>query len=173
MTDAYEAQGDFAPVQSDEFAIAGESFIQDTPALDVLDAVEAAPKLPNGFVRLGLAAELVAAVAVLGFEQPTTVQDKVIPLALGSTEEGDARFIDLMVSSQTGSGKTAAFLLPVLHTLLKQEAEAEAIAKAEFQRLAAQEGQAQGPDQHAQLQGRHTWRPDPVPDARTRAAGGP
>ncbi len=138
MTDAYEAQGDFAPVQSDEFAIAGESFIQDTPALDVLDAVEAAPKLPNGFVRLGLAAELVAAVADLGFEQPTTVQDKVIPLALGSTEEGDARFIDLMVSSQTGSGKTAAFLLPVLHTLLKQEAEAEAIAKAEFQRLAAE-----------------------------------
>ena len=141
MTDAYQAQGDFAPVQSDEFAIAGESFAIDTSAIEVLalDAVEeAAPKLPNGFVRLGLAAELVAAVADLGFEQPTTVQDKVIPLALGSTEEGDARFIDLMVSSQTGSGKTAAFLLPVLHTLLKQEAEAEALAKAEFQRLAAE-----------------------------------
>ena len=140
MTDAYQAQGEFAPVQSDEFAIAGESFAIDTPALEVLalDAVEEAPKLPNGFVRLGLAAELVAAVADLGFEQPTTVQDKVIPLALGSTEEGDARFIDLMVSSQTGSGKTAAFLLPVLHTLLKQEAEAEALAKAEFQRLAAE-----------------------------------
>jgi len=35
-------------------------------------------------------------------------------------------FIDLMVSSQTGSGKTAAFLLPVLHTLLRQQAEARA-----------------------------------------------
>ena len=40
------------------------------------------------------------------------------------------RFIDLMVSSQTGSGKTAAFLLPVLHTLLKQQADAEAKARA-------------------------------------------
>ncbi|MES2531088.1 MAG: DEAD/DEAH box helicase [Pseudomonadota bacterium] len=139
MTDAYEAQGDFAPVQSDEFAVAGDSFATiDASAAELQDAAEEAPKLPNGFVRLGLAAELVAAVADLGFEQPTTVQDKVIPLALGSTEEGDARFIDLMVSSQTGSGKTAAFLLPVLHTLLKQEAEAEALAKAEFQRMSAE-----------------------------------
>ncbi|MET0544433.1 MAG: DEAD/DEAH box helicase, partial [Variovorax sp.] len=88
-------------------------------------------------VRLGLAPELIAAVADLGFDQPTTVQDKVIPLAMGSTD-GSAKFIDLMVSSQTGSGKTAAFLLPVLHTLLKQEAETEAAAKAEFVRLSAE-----------------------------------
>jgi len=48
-----------------------------------------------------------------------------------------------MVSSQTGSGKTAAFLLPVLHTLIRQQAEAEAQAKAEFDRLAA-EAEARG-----------------------------
>lgn len=154
MTDAYEAQGDFAPVQSDEFAIAAtnddhtsisvldlnEPEIAVANAADAVDApVEAEkPVLPNGFVRLGLAAELVAAVADLGYDQPTTVQDKVIPLALTSSDDGDARLIDLMVSSQTGSGKTAAFLLPVLHTLLKQEAEAEALAKAEFQRQAAE-----------------------------------
>ena len=154
MTDAYEAQGDFAPVQSDEFAIAATT--DDHTSISVLDLnepeivfadstdatnapVEAEkPVLPNGFVRLGLAAELVAAVADLGYDQPTTVQDKVIPLALTSSDDGDARLIDLMVSSQTGSGKTAAFLLPVLHTLLKQEAEAEALAKAEFQRQAAE-----------------------------------
>ncbi|WP_219210076.1 DEAD/DEAH box helicase [Variovorax boronicumulans] len=158
MTDAYiQAQGDSAPVQSsDDFAVVIESNTADLQVLhdvaetaeaadtvaaaavidDAEPAVEEAPKLPNGFVRLGLAAELVAAVADLGFDQPTAVQDKVIPLALTSSEEGNARFIDLMVSSQTGSGKTAAFLLPVLHTLLKQEAEAEAVAKAEFKRLA-------------------------------------
>ena len=150
MTDAYlQAQGDSAPVQSDEFAVTGESAAvsmsdsasDDIVVLDLADdaAPEAeAPKKPNGFVALGLAPELVAAVADLGFEQPTSVQEKVIPLAMTSSDEGNARFIDLLVSSQTGSGKTAAFLLPVLHTLLAQEAEAAAALKAEADRLAAE-----------------------------------
>lgn len=143
MTDAFEAQGDFAPVQSDNFAISGEaeSISITTPVLEALEAeaVEQ-PKLPNGFVKLGLAPELIAAVEDLGFTQPTVVQEQAIPRAM--TISGDAggttRFVDLMVSSQTGSGKTAAFLLPVLHTLLQRQAEAEATAKAEFQRLAAE-----------------------------------
>ena len=130
MTDAFEAQGDFAPVQSDE-----------TISFEALDAVEATePKLPNGFIKLGLAPELIAAVEDLGFTQPTTVQEQVIPRAMTASGDADGatRFVDLMVSSQTGSGKTAAFLLPVLHTLLQRQAEAEAEAKAEFQRLAAE-----------------------------------
>ncbi|MDZ4361009.1 MAG: DEAD/DEAH box helicase, partial [Variovorax sp.] len=148
MTDAFEAQGELAPVQSathNEFTAVAET-VSEAPILDALDAaapeIAAAeePSLPNGFIRLGLAPELIAAVADLGFTQPTTVQDKVIPLAMGGEagQDGKARFVDLMVSSQTGSGKTAAFLLPVLHTLLKRQAEAEAEAKAEFQRQAAE-----------------------------------
>jgi superfamily II DNA/RNA helicase len=61
------------------------------------------------FEALGLAAPLLQAVQALGFEQPTPVQAEAIPAAL----QGG----DWMVSSQTGSGKTAAFLLPVLHSL--------------------------------------------------------
>ncbi|MDM0012731.1 DEAD/DEAH box helicase [Variovorax sp. J22P168] len=150
MTDAFEAQGEFAPVQSDDFAVspvtdvAGESnaapVATDTSVLEALDAVDttpAEPKLPNGFVKLGLAPELIAAVEDLGFTQPTTVQEQVIPRAM-TASGGAGRFVDLMVSSQTGSGKTAAFLLPVLHTLLQRQAEAEAAARAEFQRLAAE-----------------------------------
>jgi superfamily II DNA/RNA helicase len=73
------------------------------------------------FAELGLAPELLAAVTDLGFTQPTPVQTRAIPMAMHDTEANG--FNDLMVSSQTGSGKTAAFLLPVLHTLLRQQAE--------------------------------------------------
>ena len=112
MTDSFDVRGDdFAPAES--------SFSFDT----AIDAVQA-PVVPNGFLKLGLAPELMQAVVDMGFTQPTTVQEQVIPLAL--PDEGDASYNDLMVSSQTGSGKTAAFLLPVLHTLLKQQADAAA-----------------------------------------------
>lgn len=142
MTDAFDAQGELAPVQSTEFTAVTDT-VSEAPLLDALDAVEPVAeevRAPNGFIQLGLAPELVAACEDLGFTQPTTVQAKVIPLAMGGEvgADGKSRFVDLMVSSQTGSGKTAAFLLPMLQTLLKRQAEAEAEAKAEFQRLAAE-----------------------------------
>ncbi|MEN9671101.1 MAG: hypothetical protein RL018_1378 [Pseudomonadota bacterium] len=108
-------------------------------AAEALTAEEAA-QLPNGFVALGLADELIQATKEMGFTQPTIVQQKTIPLALPvDTSEGAARkFIDLMVSSQTGSGKTAAFLLPVIHTLLKQQAETQAAERAAFETACAE-----------------------------------
>ncbi|MFP5467450.1 MAG: DEAD/DEAH box helicase [Gammaproteobacteria bacterium] len=96
-----------------------------------------APAAPNGFELLGLAPELIAAVADLGYVEPTQVQNLVIPKAVRITGE-TGRYADLMVSSQTGSGKTAAFLLPVLHTLLQQQAERAAQERAERERLAAE-----------------------------------
>jgi superfamily II DNA/RNA helicase len=105
-----------------------------------LDAVAADP---NGFVKLGLAKELLQAVADMGFTQPTAVQMATIPKAMQALDadvkaDPKAKFTDLLVSSQTGSGKTAAFLLPVLHTLLKQQEEAERFERAEFERLSAE-----------------------------------
>jgi superfamily II DNA/RNA helicase len=93
----------------------------------------------NGFAALGLAPELLAAVADLGFTQPTAVQQQAIGQAMARESAGADSYNDLMVSSQTGSGKTAAFLLPVLHTLLKQQAEAE-----EADRKAYEEAIARG-----------------------------
>lgn len=137
MTDATLAAGEFS---------SAENISNDINLLphDVIDAPEAtapvAADVPNGFVTLGLAPELIQAVKDLGFTQPTTVQLKTIPLAMqGISEDGNsARFIDLMVSSQTGSGKTAAFLLPVLHTLLKQQEQVEIDARAEYERAVAE-----------------------------------
>ena len=129
---------------TDAFKVTGESTLVE-PISSVLDDLatavdvqETVDNTPNGFVTLGLAPELVQAVADLGYTQPTTVQLKTIPLALPS-DNADAKkgYIDLMVSSQTGSGKTAAFLLPVLHTLLKQQAEAEAADRAEYEKSVA------------------------------------
>ncbi len=99
----------------------------------------AEPAAPNGFELMGLAPELLQAVADLGYTEPTPVQVQTIPKALpdASRAKEDQRFIDLMVSSQTGSGKTAAFLLPVLHTLLQNQADAEAQERAEFEKSCA------------------------------------
>ncbi len=73
---------------------------------------------PNPFEELGLAPSLVKAIADLGYKAPTAVQSRVIPLAMTvPSSEGKTTVNDLMVSSQTGSGKTAAFLLPILHRL--------------------------------------------------------
>jgi len=142
MTDAFEVTGAFAPAEISN----NNSFANDAVnAADVssdIDTPEVAdvPEAPNGFVTLGLAPELVAAVKDLGYTQPTSVQLKTIPLALPGDSAGEkaGKFIDLMVSSQTGSGKTAAFLLPVLHTLLKQQAQAEADERAAFEREVAE-----------------------------------
>jgi len=62
------------------------------------------------FQSFALAAPLLKNVAELGFTQPTDVQAQVIPAALAGG--------DLLVSSQTGSGKTAAFLLPLINQLI-------------------------------------------------------
>ncbi len=61
------------------------------------------------FNGLGLSPELLRAVADQGYETPTPVQSAAIPLIL----EGR----DLLAGAQTGTGKTAAFVLPIIHRL--------------------------------------------------------
>ncbi|MDF2462909.1 MAG: box helicase [Ramlibacter sp.] len=130
MTDTFAVQGDFSPAESFDTAPALAAPSVDAPEQFV-------PAAPNGFLKMGLAPELLQAVADMGFTQPTPVQEQTIPLAMPTDDEA-AGFTDLMVSSQTGSGKTAAFLLPMLHTLLKQRADAEAKSRADFERLTAE-----------------------------------
>src|SRR5512147_1090610 len=66
------------------------------------------------FESLGLHPAVLQALTDAGYQTPTSVQAQAIPAAL----EGR----DLMVSSQTGSGKTAAFMLPAIHKFASQEA---------------------------------------------------
>ncbi len=145
MTDTFEVMGDFSPVDSLSIEPAAVATVAVVVAEVATVApspvvVPAAPAEPNGFERMGLAPELLQAVADLGYTEPTPVQVQTIPKALpGAVAEGESqRFIDLMVSSQTGSGKTAAFLLPVLHTLLQNQAQAADQERAEFELACAQ-----------------------------------
>src|SRR3954452_8812626 len=61
------------------------------------------------FTELGLAPELLRAVADQGYTEPTPIQTEAIPLVLAGR--------DLMAGAQTGTGKTAAFVLPMLQRL--------------------------------------------------------
>jgi ATP-dependent RNA helicase RhlE len=64
------------------------------------------------FTELGLHPDLERAVKVLGWTEPTPIQTRAIPVAL--------RGGDVLGCAQTGSGKTAAFVLPILHALLSK-----------------------------------------------------
>ncbi len=67
------------------------------------------------FDTLALAAPILDAIKAAGYTEPTPVQARAVPEALNGR--------DLLVSSQTGSGKTAAFMLPALQLLTKAHAQ--------------------------------------------------
>ncbi|MDD4890494.1 MAG: DEAD/DEAH box helicase, partial [Phycisphaerae bacterium] len=62
--------------------------------------------LPESFRALGLGDPLLKAIAAMGFEEPTPIQEGMIPLALAGK--------DILGQARTGTGKTAAFGLPIL-----------------------------------------------------------
>jgi ATP-dependent RNA helicase DeaD len=64
----------------------------------------------SGFNELGLSDESLHAIKSKGFEEPTEIQKKIIPLILKNE-------VDLIGQAQTGTGKTAAFALPIIEQL--------------------------------------------------------
>lgn len=85
----------------------------------------------SSFSDFGLSPDLLKGVAELGFETPTPVQDKVIPLLLKGQR-------DLVALAQTGTGKTAAFGLPLLHLTDPARAEIQALVLAPTRELCLQ-----------------------------------
>ncbi|MBI5274022.1 MAG: DEAD/DEAH box helicase [Chlamydiales bacterium] len=67
------------------------------------------------FTDFDLSAELISAVTDQGYHQPTSIQEQAIPIIL----EGN----DLLAGSQTGTGKTAGFTLPLLQNLMNTKRE--------------------------------------------------
>lgn len=85
------------------------------------------------FKELGLRQEIVAALTDLGYEQPTPIQQQAIPQVLGSTN-------DLKAFAQTGTGKTAAFSLPIIEQINTKSKNTQAIILSPTRELAIQIG---------------------------------
>ncbi|XP_029460043.1 probable ATP-dependent RNA helicase DDX56 isoform X2 [Rhinatrema bivittatum] len=77
----------------------------------VVRALKMAASMGLGFHELGLDDRVLKAIADLGWARPTLIQEKAIPLAL----EGK----DLLARARTGSGKTAAYIVPIIQHLLQ------------------------------------------------------
>ncbi len=77
---------------------------------------------PSGFAALGLVDALVKAVAALGYEEATPIQREAIPVLLSGR--------DIIGQAGTGTGKTAAFALPLLHRLIETPAEKKGAVRA-------------------------------------------
>ncbi|KAL9081775.1 MAG: hypothetical protein Q9159_007049 [Coniocarpon cinnabarinum] len=91
---------------------------------------QAAPSSSPSFADLGVIPELTEACQSLHFTKPTPIQSRAIPLAL----EGR----DIIGLAETGSGKTAAFALPILQDLLANEIKHFALVLAPTRELAVQ-----------------------------------
>ena len=66
-----------------------------------------------GFDKLGLCKKVLKGINKAGYEKPTPIQEKSIPIILDGN--------DILGSAQTGTGKTAAYAIPIIDLLLKSK----------------------------------------------------
>ena len=83
------------------------------------------------FEELGVCEEIRVAIEELGFEQPMPIQEEVIPYLLGNRN-------DIIALAQTGTGKTAAFGIPLLQRINTAEKQTQAIVLSPTRELCLQ-----------------------------------
>ncbi|MHB8577987.1 MAG: DEAD/DEAH box helicase, partial [Dehalococcoidia bacterium] len=88
----------------------------------------------SAFAELGLEPDLVSVVHEMGYEEPTPVQKRAIPVLL--------RRADLLAQAQTGSGKTAAFALPAVQLVDAKDRAVQVLVLAPTRELAVQVAEA-------------------------------
>ena len=90
--------------------------------------------LSDGFDQFGLSGPLLKAIADVGYETPSPIQQRTIPLILGGR--------DVVGQAQTGTGKTAAFALPILERLEPAGSGVQALVLTPTRELAIQVAEA-------------------------------
>jgi ATP-dependent RNA helicase RhlE len=104
-------------MSSDQFGFVAErpfsrtplAVVPASPVTDFNSAEQPAADAPLTFDQLGLTPELLKTIAAQGYTEPTPVQARSIPIVLSGR--------DILAGAQTGTGKTAAFVLPILQLL--------------------------------------------------------
>ena len=94
------------------------------------DSTESAERTVNGFDGLGLPSQVLEAVKKVGFEQPSPIQKDTIPVLMAGH--------DVVGLAQTGTGKTAAFALPILSQIDVKSRHPQALVLAPTRELALQ-----------------------------------
>jgi ATP-dependent RNA helicase DeaD len=87
-------------------------------------------QIPGGFAALGLHPNVLAATTAVGYEEPSPIQEQAIPVILAGH--------DMIGQAQTGTGKTAAFALPILSKIDPAKREPQALILAPTRELALQ-----------------------------------
>ncbi|ASG21851.1 RNA helicase [Nitrospirillum viridazoti CBAmc] len=91
-----------------DLPVSAENDVIETEILETAE-VDAVDDGRTTFADLGLASALTKALEEVGYQYPTPIQERAIPVALAGR--------DLIASANTGTGKTAAFVLPALHRM--------------------------------------------------------
>lgn len=84
----------------------------------------------NSFKEYGFSQEILEALKILGYVTPTEVQEQVLPYAIKGR--------DLIVKAQTGSGKTAAFAIPICERIVLEKKKPQVLVLAPTRELAVQ-----------------------------------
>lgn len=104
---------------------------QETPETQEMLDENGMPKVEATFEELGVSGEILRAIQEMGYVAPMPVQEKVIPYLLGHNN-------DVVALAQTGTGKTAAYGLPVLQKIDTSRTDVQAVIMAPTRELCLQ-----------------------------------
>lgn len=130
-TEAYKAETTIANNEAIPAENAEADSNEAQSADETTELYNGLPKVKSTFEDLGVSGPILKAIKEMGYESPMPVQEKVIPYLLGNNN-------DVVALAQTGTGKTAAYGLPVLQKIDTSSTDTQAVIMAPTRELCLQ-----------------------------------
>lgn len=130
-TEAYKAEATIANNEATPAENAEADNNEAQTADETTELYNGLPKVESTFEDLGVSGPILKAIKEMGYESPMPVQEKVIPYLLGNNN-------DVVALAQTGTGKTAAYGLPVLQKIDTSSTDTQAVIMAPTRELCLQ-----------------------------------